>query len=121
LPPPATVGRLVNLVRRGSTRHLLNSSASSRRKFRVGKPCSRRESQPIPAQPGSAMTGLSSRRSRVESRRSRKVPANRIFCRPRRHERPPVSMDPASIPHESPGFAASFRSHTAPLVASIPR
>ena len=32
---------------------------------RVRKPCSRRKSPPIPAQPGSAMTGLSRRRSRV--------------------------------------------------------
>jgi hypothetical protein len=30
-------------------------------------------------------------------------------------------VDPASIPHESPGFAATFYSHAVPLVASIPR
>jgi hypothetical protein len=30
-----------------------------------------------------------------------------------RHKRPPASMDPASIPHESPGFAATLRSHSA--------
>jgi hypothetical protein len=38
------------------------------RKASVGETCSRRESPQIPAQPASAMTGLSRRRSRVESR-----------------------------------------------------
>jgi len=45
----------------------------------AGKPCTRRKSPPIPAQAGSAMTGLSRRRSRVRvpSLPPRKVPANR--------------------------------------------
>jgi hypothetical protein len=35
------------------------------RKATVGKPCSPRQSPPIPAQPGTTKTGLSRRRSRV--------------------------------------------------------
>jgi hypothetical protein len=92
------------------------------RNSRAGKPCSGRESPPIPAQLGSAMTGLSRRRSRV------RVPSLTlkhlqigIFCRPRRHKRPPASTDPASIPHESPGFAATLRSHAAPACRFHPR
>jgi hypothetical protein len=50
----------------------------------VREPCSRRESPPIPAQPGSAMTDLSRRRSRVRvpSLPSLEVPANRHGCCP---------------------------------------
>ena len=51
------------------------------RPARVGKPCSRRESRPIPSQAGRARTGLSRRRSRVRvpSRPLHESPARRTF------------------------------------------
>jgi hypothetical protein len=62
-------------------------------------PRSRDECTPIPAQPASAMTGLSRRRSGFESRRSRrKLPANRHLLLPIRLKRPPASFDPVEIP-----------------------
>jgi len=59
-------------------------TAGDSRNLRVGKPCSRRESTPIPAQPRSGKTGLSRRRSRVRvpSLPSLKVPANRHYVLP---------------------------------------
>jgi hypothetical protein len=57
----------------------------------AGKPCSRRESPRVPAQPGSAMTGLSRRRSRVRvpSLPSLEVPANRHLMLSRWRETTP--------------------------------
>jgi hypothetical protein len=48
----------------------------------AGKPCTRRKSPPIPAQAGSAMTGLSRRRSRVRvpSLPSRRLPCKWAYC-----------------------------------------
>jgi len=60
-------------------RRTLPAVVGDPRKQRREKPCSRRESPPIPAQPGETMTGLSRRRSRVRvpSLPSLEVPANR--------------------------------------------
>jgi hypothetical protein len=44
---------------------MLPLAPANPRNASIGKPRSRREFPPIPAQPGSAMTGLSRRRSRV--------------------------------------------------------
>src|SRR5579884_2594439 len=67
---------------RGSRK--LPQAPANPRNTTVGKPCSRRESPPIPAQPGSHMTGLSRRRSRVRvpSLPFLKVPANRRLLLP---------------------------------------
>ena len=46
-------------------RRTLPAVVGDPRKQRREKPCSRRESPPIPAQPGETMTGLSRRRSRI--------------------------------------------------------
>ncbi len=81
----------------------------------VGKPCSRRESPPIPAQPASTKTGLSRRRSRVRvPSLPLKVPANRHLLSSL--DRRPF-MHPAQIPHANrPG-----NPRTEPVVAANPR
>jgi hypothetical protein len=60
-------------------RRRLPQAPAEPRKGTVGKPCSPRQSPPIPAQTGTTKTGLSRRRSRVRvpSLLSLEVPANR--------------------------------------------
>jgi hypothetical protein len=67
------------------------------RNARVRKPCSRRKSPPIPDQPGSAMTGLSRRRSRVRVP-SLPLKVLQIFtsCCRLGAKRPPASFIPRS-------------------------
>ena len=104
---------------RGS-RRLPPTPASSRNDTRR-KPCSRRKSPTIPAHAGTAVTGLSRRRSRV---RVPSLPLNclqiGIFCCPARRYRPPASLHPAQIPHANrPEIAAGSR--TAPAIPASRR
>jgi hypothetical protein len=64
-PDPVRFPERQRGIPRSSRRRSPEAPAANSRNTRVGKPWPRRESPPIPAQPGSAKTGLSRRRSRV--------------------------------------------------------
>ncbi len=65
IPPVRNSGNSASRAHPARGRRKLTPSPGNPRTGRAGKPCSRRESPPIPAQPGSPKTGLSRRRSRV--------------------------------------------------------